>query len=77
MTFHKDDVALLLVVLAYIGWNSFHTYTFTKAIDSKIEELADYNNALLIRQARISTRMEEIVAKQDSIRSYICEKKNK
>jgi len=77
MTFDKDDVVFLMIAIGYMAWNSYQNYTFTKEVNRKMEEVVDYNYTLLLRQARISSRLDEIEASQDSIRYYICQQKNK
>ncbi len=77
MTLDKDDLGFIIIVLCYLGWNSYRNYTFTNEINEKVDRIDSYEVSILKEQVELSDRMYEIEQHQDSIRSYICKQKNK
>jgi hypothetical protein len=67
MTFEKDDVAMILILLGFMFWLAYNNYTFISRVDEKLTEVRDFNYSLLIRQAHISLRMDTMRYKIDSL----------
>lgn len=67
MTFEKDDVVMIFILLGFMSLLTYNNYTFISRVDEKLTEVRDFNYSLLIRQAHMSLRLDTIRYKLDSV----------
>ena len=67
MTFEKDDVVMIFILLGFMSLLTYNNYTFISRVDEKLTEVRDLNYSLLIRQAHMCLRLDTIRYKLDSV----------
>jgi hypothetical protein len=68
MLYDKHDVPFIIFVLGIILFVLYTNYTYTSETTEYVKEIKDYNLSILIRQARIEDKQEQIMHRIDSIR---------